>query len=134
MDFRRRVLAIPIAERGAFLRAARAELAADRLTEPILGTAGPPAHLPPLKTLGAHQHTQPTPLSSLIGRAHETAAIGQLLEQPAVRLVTLLGPPGVGKTRLSIQVAHDLHNDFTDGVFFVPLAPISDPALVAVTI
>ena len=46
-----------------------------------------------------------------------------------MRLVTLLGPPGIGKTRLSIETAHRLVSDFPDGVFFVALAPLSDPAL-----
>jgi predicted ATPase/DNA-binding CsgD family transcriptional regulator len=76
----------------------------------------------------------PTPLTSLIGREQEVAAAYNLLLRPEVRLVTLTGPGGVGKTHLSLQIASDLLNDFTDGVCFIPLATISDADLVVPTI
>ena len=76
----------------------------------------------------------PAPLNTLIGREHEVAQVRDYLLTPDKRLVTLIGPPGIGKTRLSVQVATDLLSDFADGVFFVPLAPISDLALVAPTV
>ncbi len=76
----------------------------------------------------------PTPLTSLIGREQEVAAAYDLLLRPEVRLVTLTGPGGVGKTHLSLQIASDLFNDLTDGVCFIPLATISDPDLVVPTI
>ena len=71
---------------------------------------------------------QPTPF---IGRHHEVAVVRRLLTQetPQVRLVTLTGPGGTGKTRLSLQVAAELIDHFADGVFFVPLASLSDPQL-----
>ena len=76
----------------------------------------------------------PAQLTWLIGRAHELQALSTLLRQPEVRLVTLTGTGGVGKTRLGLQVATDLLDDFADGVCFVSLASISNPDLVTATI
>jgi predicted ATPase len=76
----------------------------------------------------------PTPLTSLIGREQEVAAAYDLLLRPEVRLVTLTGPGGVGKTHLGLQIASDLLNDFANGVCFIPLTTISDPDLVVPTI
>ena len=76
----------------------------------------------------------PSQLTPLIGREQERQAVCALLRRPGVRLVTLTGTGGVGKTRLSLQVATDLLDDFCDGVCFIQLAPVSDPELVIATI
>ena len=76
----------------------------------------------------------PAQLTPLIGREQEVAAVCTLLRRPEVRLVTLTGTGGVGKTRLALQVATDLMDDFANGVCFIPLASIGDPELVVPTI
>jgi predicted ATPase len=73
----------------------------------------------------------PVPPTSLIGRADAIGAICDRLRQPGVRLLTLLGTGGVGKTRLALAVARELVEAFPDGVCFVSLGAILDPALVA---
>jgi predicted ATPase/DNA-binding CsgD family transcriptional regulator len=80
------------------------------------------------------RHNLPAQLTTLIGREREVAVVRALLQRPEVRLVTLTGTGGVGKTRLGLQVAAEVLDEFTEGVFFVSLAPLSDPSLVVPTI
>ena len=90
------------------------------------------ADFPPLRTLDATPNNLPTQLTSFIGREREVAAARQLLG--TTRLLTLTGPGGMGKTRLALQLAAEVVDQFPNGVYFVPLAAINDPDLVASTI
>ena len=90
-----------------------------------------PMEFPSLRTLEVPTNL-PTQLTSFVGREREIAEASRLLR--TTRLLTLTGPGGTGKTRLSLQVAAESADAFPDGVFFVALAPVSDPELVASTI
>jgi predicted ATPase len=83
---------------------------------------------PPLRSLDARPNNLPTQLTSFVGRERELAEAGALLS--ANRLVTLTGPGGTGKTRLSLQVAANAAEAYPDGIFFVALETIREPALV----
>jgi predicted ATPase/serine/threonine protein kinase/DNA-binding CsgD family transcriptional regulator len=96
--------------------------------------SGLPAGFPPLKTLDTYPNNLPVQLTPFIGREQELEAILHLLHSEDLRLLTLTGPGGTGKTRLGLQVAAELSDFFVDGVFFVNLAPINDPTLVVPTI
>jgi predicted ATPase len=76
----------------------------------------------------------PAYLTPLIGREQEVQAVCALLQRPEVRLVTLIGPGGVGKTRLGTQIATEVLDDFADGVSFVSVASVSDPDLAIPTV
>ena len=89
-----------------------------------------PANFPPLKTLDSYPNNLPVQYTPFIGREQEVAAVCDLLLRKDTRLLTLTGPGGTGKTRLALQAAAELCETFEDGVFFVNLAPISDPNLV----
>jgi predicted ATPase/DNA-binding XRE family transcriptional regulator len=109
-------LAIPPHERETFIRVARGELPVDRLVLPRPTVAG-------LTNL-------PRPTTVLAGRAREVADVRAALARAEVRLLTLTGAPGVGKTRLALEAAAALHDAFADGVFLVEFALLSDPDLV----
>jgi predicted ATPase/DNA-binding CsgD family transcriptional regulator len=81
-----------------------------------------------------NNHNLPTQLTSLVGREQEMATLHQLLRQPEIRLITIAGPGGVGKTSLALGAAHQVQDSFADGTFYVSLAPISDPTLIIPTI
>jgi predicted ATPase len=88
------------------------------------------ADFPPLRTLDARPHNLPVQLTPFVGREGEVAAVRERLLRPGVRLVTLTGPGGVGKTRLALQAAAEALEAFGDGVVFVPLATVAAPELV----
>ena len=85
-----------------------------------------PSEFPPLKTLDNRPNNLPLQPTPLIGREKELAEVEKLLRREEVRLVTLTGPGGTGKTRLGLQAAAELLDDFPDGVWFVDLAAFTD--------
>ena len=117
---------VPQKEHIAFLRFARGDIRSVPTTE-VVDT--------PWHTSRPHVHSHiPTRLNKLIGREQHINQVRQYLTNAGTRLVTLTGPPGIGKTSLSQQVAEDSIEDFLNGVFFIALAPLEDPELVASTI
>jgi predicted ATPase/class 3 adenylate cyclase len=91
--------------------------------------SGLPADFPPIRSLDVIKNNLPTQVTSFVGREREIAEGVKLFQQ--ARLLTLTGPGGTGKTRLSLQIAAQVADGFQGGVTFVPLAPITDPDLVA---
>jgi predicted ATPase/transcriptional regulator with XRE-family HTH domain len=118
------VLEVAAADRPALIAFARAEAPLD--TPP----AGPVTWRAPSRP----PSNLPTPLTRLIGRQPELAAIRNALDHGAYRLLTIIGPPGIGKTRLGVAAAAAVRDGFTDGVFLVTLASVTDPKLVVATI
>jgi predicted ATPase len=87
-----------------------------------------------LRTLDAYRNNLPLQPTPLIGREKEVAEVCQRLSRPEVRLLTLTGAGGTGKTRLGLQAAAELTEEFEDGVFFISLAAIRDPQLVVLAV
>jgi predicted ATPase/class 3 adenylate cyclase len=87
---------------------------------------------PPIRSLDRRPNNLPTQLTSFVGRDAELREASELLR--STRLLTLTGPGGTGKTRLSLQLAADVADRFADGTWFVALEPVRDPGLIAATI
>jgi predicted ATPase/class 3 adenylate cyclase len=87
---------------------------------------------PPLRTL--YRTNLPVPATPFLGRGRELAQVVELLTRDGVRLLTLTGPGGTGKTRLALQAAAEASESFPDGIFWVPLAPLREPGLVLSTL
>jgi predicted ATPase/class 3 adenylate cyclase len=106
------------------------DLRPERLFQLVIG--GLRTDFPPIRSLDRRPNNLPTQLTSFVGRDAELAEAGQLLESS--RLLTLTGPGGTGKTRLSLQLAASVSDDFPDGIWFVALEPVRDPGLIGGTI
>ncbi|HYP41376.1 MAG TPA: tetratricopeptide repeat protein [Chloroflexia bacterium] len=115
---------VPAAEHDAFVEFARSAQTQDQPF--LLDRDRDTPWKPPPRT----PNNLPTPLTGFIGREELIASALAMLARPDVRLLTLHGPPGVGKTRLSLQLAARVLASFHDGVFFVPLGSTHDPELV----
>ncbi len=111
-------------------QAARGALASSSAAERVfqLGEGA----FPPLKSL--HRSNLPFPATPFLGREAELAAVVALLGESGVRLVSLVGPGGTGKTRLGLQAAAEASDSYPDGVFWAPLAPLRDPVQVLPTV
>src|SRR5215208_3781163 len=116
-------LDIPLADRASFLKIARGEQS--------LGQFRPPTPLPALQPFptspapGPCTHL-PSPPTPLLGRERVLRALGQLLADPQCRIITLVGPGGIGKTRLAVQAAADQCPRFRDGAYYVGLGGFSN--------
>jgi predicted ATPase len=97
-------------------------------------TADLPSEFPPLHGLDSAPNNLPAQPTALVGRERELTTVNAMLRRPSTRLVTLVGPSGIGKTRLALQAAADSLDDFEHGVWFVDLAPLHEPELVAPTV
>jgi predicted ATPase/DNA-binding XRE family transcriptional regulator len=115
LDLLARALNIEAAQRSALFAAARPSL-------PMEDAKAVPLHV------------LPYPPTALLGREQEVAQACDLLRERGVRLLTLSGPGGVGKTRLALEIAHNLRESFADGLAWIDLTSLRDPSLVAQTV
>jgi predicted ATPase/class 3 adenylate cyclase/Tfp pilus assembly protein PilF len=88
-----------------------------------------PSEFPPLRTLDTYRNNLPLQPTPLVGREKEVSEVCNLLRGEETRLLTLTGPGGIGKTRVALQAAADLLDEFPDGTFFVPLATLTEAEL-----
>ncbi|MEO5952380.1 MAG: helix-turn-helix domain-containing protein, partial [Chloroflexia bacterium] len=128
---------VPEDEREAFVTFARADVptttpgaGSDHLTDLKAGAQTNATQNAPWRAIHLSKTNLPLVLTTLIGREQEQEEVRGRLMQPKVRLLTITGSPGTGKTRMAIEVATTLLGDFEDGVYQVELATLSDPAMV----
>jgi predicted ATPase/transcriptional regulator with XRE-family HTH domain len=119
------IFAIPPAERLQFARFARGDWSQ---------SYRPPNPTSPWKNAPSPRSNLPSPVTALIGRQKELDRVLGYLRDPQVRLITFTGPPGIGKTRLCLELASTASNDFPSGVYFVSLASLEDPGLMLSTL
>src|SRR5947209_5634694 len=105
-------------ERVAFVKAARQQLRVERL------------EASPRAPLFAGGNAPPVPTTPLVGREHELDTLRHRLFESDVRLATLTGPGGTGKTRLALELSRDARDAFPDGIYFASLGSLADPSLV----
>lgn len=122
------VLDVPESTQAAFVQFARTGFDQETFLQDVGISSNRYDNLPPAPATPRrdNRYTLPAAPNLLLGRLHAVGVAVELLSRPDVRLVTLLGPPGVGKTRLALQVAEEMQTHFRDGACFVPLAPLQD--------
>jgi predicted ATPase/DNA-binding XRE family transcriptional regulator len=116
-------LEIPTADQTSFIKVARGELGIEKLPS-LVNASQPAGKSSPIPG------NLPRELTPFIGREPELTALAQLLQDPQCSLLTIVGPGGIGKTRLSIEAVHSSKGLFPDGTWFVSLAPLNSPVLI----
>jgi predicted ATPase/DNA-binding SARP family transcriptional activator len=123
----REVNAVPDSETQELFQKLRAQARSAAAVLPAAGSSDALSSPPVERT---RRHNLPAPVTPFLGRQREVSEVRVLLQDDGVRLVTLTGPGGVGKTRLALQTAAELQDGFEDGVFLVRLASLRNPALI----
>jgi len=122
-------LEIPEEHRTTFIRIARGELSAWKLKSPL-----PLPNVDLLQSSQTFSNSIPIPPTPLIGRESELSVLRQMLADPQCRLITLVGPGGIGKTRLAVEVACDQYDKYENGTVFIQMAGLNSPSLIAPSI
>jgi len=122
-------LEIPEEHRTTFIRIARGELSAWKLKSPL-----PLPNVDLLQSSQTFSNSIPIPPTPLIGRESELSVLRQMLADPQCRLITLVGPGGIGKTRLAVEVACDQYDKYENGTVFIQMAGLISPSLIAPSI